>query len=125
MTPSLALAMSTLTGVVAGLEGSHAGLAFLPLSVLACMLIVSPPHIAEAKRELGWSAWQAWAFAVGLDCAIVVAELLSVWCHEGLAQIWWLPKVVIWGAVGYSATLNAYVNLLHAGWSKVTDPRQR
>jgi hypothetical protein len=72
------------------------------------------------------SAWrQAWAFAVGLDFAIVVSELLSVWCDGALAEVWWLPQVVILGSVAYSAALNSYVNLLHAGWSKVIDPRRR
>jgi hypothetical protein len=39
--------------------------------------------------------------------------------------VWWLPKLVIVGSVAYSASLNSYVNLLHAGWSRVTDPRKR
>jgi hypothetical protein len=50
---------------------------------------------------------------------------LSVWCGRALSEVWWLPQVVILGSVAYSAGLNSYVNLLHAGWSKVTDPRQR
>jgi hypothetical protein len=74
---------------------------------------------------LGWKGWHAWAFAIGLDCAIGVTELLSVWCDRALAEVWWLPQVVIYGSVAYSASLNSYVNLLHAGWSKVTDPRLR
>jgi hypothetical protein len=52
-------------------------------------------------------------------------ELLAVWCHSELASVWWLPKLVIVGSVAYSASLNSYVNLLHAGWSRVTDPRKR
>jgi hypothetical protein len=55
----------------------------------------------------------------------VVSELLAVWCHSELASVWWLPKLVILASVAYSATLNSYVNLLHAGWSRVTDPRKR
>jgi hypothetical protein len=123
--PVLALAMSTVTGTVAGAGGATARFALLPATVLVCMLIVSTPHVNEAKRQLGWSSWQAWSFAAGLDCAIVVSELLAVWCHSELASVWWLPKLVIVASVGYSATLNSYVNLLHAGWSRVTDPRKR
>jgi hypothetical protein len=124
-TPVLALAMSTLTGTVAGAGGWAAWFALLPAAVLVCLLVVSTPHVYEAKRQLGWSSWQAWSFAAGLDCAIVVSELLAVWCHSELASVWWLPKLVIIASVGYSATLNSYVNLLHAGWSRVTDPRKR
>jgi hypothetical protein len=117
--------MSTLTGTVAGSEGPGAWFALLPAAVLVCLLIVSTPHVFEAKRQLGWSAWQAWSFAVGLHCAIVVSELLAVWCADALGDAWWMPKVVIVASVGYSSSLNSYVNLLHAGWSRVTDPRNR
>src|SRR5262245_9611754 len=107
------------------LAGAVALLLVLVAVVLVALLIVSTPHIFEAKRQVGWSAWQAWSFAIALDCAIVVSELLAVWCHDQLGEVWWLPKVVILLCVAYSATLNSYVNLLHAGWSRVTDPRQR
>src|SRR5262245_61215838 len=105
--------------------GWPARFALLPAAVLVALLIVSTPHIYEAKRQLGWSAWQSWSFAVALDCTIVVSELLAVWCDDRLGEVWWLPKVVILLCVAYSATLNSYVNLLHAGWSRVTDPRKR
>ncbi|HKB37223.1 MAG TPA: hypothetical protein VKD72_12275 [Gemmataceae bacterium] len=124
-TPVLALAMSTLTGTVAGRGGWPGWFALLPAAVLVALLIVSTPHIYEAERQLGWSAWQSWSFADALDCAIVVSELLAVWCHDALGEVWRLPKLVIVASVGYSATLNSYVNLLHAGWSRVTDPRKR
>jgi hypothetical protein len=122
-TPVLALAMSTMTGTVARLSEQAAWFALLPGLCLVCMLVVSTPHIAEAKGTLGWARWQSWSFAVGLDFAIVVSELLSVWCDRALADVWWLPQVVVLGSVAYSAALNSYVNLRHAGWSKVTDPR--
>jgi hypothetical protein len=110
---------------VASADNWSAWFALLPAAVLVALLIVSTPHIFEAKRQLGWSAWQAWSFAIALDCAIVVSELLAVWCRDRLGEVWWLPKVVILLCVAYSATLNRDVNLLHAGWSRVTDPRQR
>jgi hypothetical protein len=122
-TPVLALAMSTLTGTVARQQGDAAWFALLPGLCLVAMLVVSTPHIAEAKGTLGWARWQSWSFAVGLDFAIVVSELLSVWCDKALADVWWLPQLVILGSVAYSATLNSYVNLLHTRWSKVIDPR--
>jgi hypothetical protein len=123
-TPVLALAMSTLTGTIARQQGNAAWFALLPGLCLVAMLVVSTPHIAEAKGTLGWAPWQAWSFAVGLDFAIVVSELVSVWCDRALVEVWWLPQVVILGSVAYSATLNSYVNLRHAGWSKVLDPRE-
>lgn len=110
-TPIFALAMSTITGHVA----AHNPLfAILPFSVLACLLIVSTPHIAEAKKCIGWSSWQSWSFAIALDCAITVCELLTVWCGESLIGIEWIPKAMIFGCVLYSALLNTYVNLRHA-----------
>jgi hypothetical protein len=110
---------------IAGAGGFAAWFALRPAAVLVCLLTVSTPHVYEAKRQLGWSSWRAWSFAAGLDCAIVVSELLAVWCHSELASVWWLPKLVIIARVAYSATLNSYVNLLHAGWSRVTDLRKR
>jgi hypothetical protein len=124
-TPLLALAMSTLTGTVARQSGQGAWFALLPGLCLVAMLVVSTPHLAHAKLTIGWAHWQAWAFAVGLDFAIVVSELLSVWCAGALAEVCWLPQVVILGSVVYSACLNSYCNLLAARWSKVLDPRQQ
>jgi hypothetical protein len=123
-TPVLALAMSTLTGTIARQTGNAAWFALLPGLCLVAMLVVSTPHIAEAKGTLGWAPWQAWSFAVGLDFAIVVSELVSVWCDRALADVSWLPQVVILGSVAYSAALNSYCNLRHVGWSRVVDPRQ-
>jgi hypothetical protein len=123
-TPVLALAMSTLTGTIARQTGNAAWFAVLPGICLVAMLVVSTPHIAEAKGTLGWAPWQSWSFAVGLDFAIVVSELVSVWCDRALVDVWWLPQVVILGSMAYSASLNSYVNLRHVGWSKVSDPRQ-
>src|SRR5262245_17131198 len=117
--------MATLTATAASAHRWCAWITLLPAAVLLALLIVSTPHIYEAKRQLGWSSWQSWCFAVALGCAIVVSELLAVWCHDALGEVWWLPKLVIVASVGYSATLNCYVNLLHAGWSRVTDPRKR
>ncbi len=123
ITPLICLAMSTLTGTIASMDGNMRWFGIMPGLVLVAMLIVSTPHITEAKKEIGWEPWQAWSFAIGLDAAIVVCELADVWCHGGLSSIWWLPKVLILGAVLYSAALNSFVNLLHTGWSKVTDSR--
>lgn len=110
-TPILALAMSTITGHVANVSPAFA---ILPFSVLACLLVVSTPHISEAKKCIGWEAWQAWSFAIALDCAITVCEFLSVWCESALVGIEWLPTTVICFCVAYSALLNSYVNLRHA-----------
>lgn len=120
-TPLLALAMSSLMGYVA--QGEARWFALAPATVLAAMLIVSTPHIAQAKIELRWKPWQAWAFAIGLDFAITVCECLHIWCAKAIADVAWLPGVVIWGCVLYSAFLNSYVNLMDAGWSKVQDTR--
>ncbi|QGJ68642.1 Hypothetical protein PBC10988_3030 [Planctomycetales bacterium 10988] len=123
-TPLICLAMSTLGGHLASHGTGHVKwLALLPFAVLLAMLIVSTPHIAEAKRELHWENWQAWSFAIGLDFAITVSELITVWGSEAVADVRWLPHIVIGGAVIYSAALNSYVNLLHAGWSGVQDHR--
>lgn len=110
-TPIFALAMSTITGHVASVSPMFA---ILPFSVLACLLIVSTPHVAEAKRCIGWESWQAWSFAVALDAAITICELLTVWCGPALVGIEWIPKAMIFGCVIYSALLNTYVNLRHA-----------
>lgn len=110
-TPIFALAMSTITGHVASVSPMFA---ILPFSVLACLLIVSTPHIAEAKKCIGWQSWQAWSFACALDCAITVCELLTVWCQDALVGIEWIPSMMIVGCVLYSALLNTYVNLRHA-----------
>jgi hypothetical protein len=123
-TPVLALCMSTLTGTIARQSGNAAWFALLPGICLVAMLVVSTLHIAEAKGTLGWAPWQSWSFAVGLDFAIVVSELVSVWCDRALADVWWLPQLVILGSVTYSAGLNSFVNLRHVGWSRVVDPRQ-
>ena len=80
--------MSTLPGTVASADRWSAWFALLPAAVLVALLIVSTSHIYEAKRQLGWSAWQSWSFAVALDCAIVVSELLGVWCHNQLGEVW-------------------------------------
>lgn len=103
-TPLLALAMSTLAGHIA-----HQGSIFavLPALILACLLIVSTPHIAEAKRHVGWRPWQAWAFAIALDCAVACCEFLPL--GQG-----WITTTVVFGCVAYSAALNSYVNLRHA-----------
>ena len=108
-TPAAALAMSTITGHVATVSPLMAA---APFGILACLLVVSTPHVAEAKRCIGWARWQSWAFAIALDAAIVVCEMLHVWCP--LPEISWLPTTVICGAVVYSALLNIYVNLRHA-----------
>lgn len=107
-TPALVLAMSTLAASVA--SSNTPLLALLPTSVMVLMLIVSTPHIAEAKQSVGWVWWQSWAFAVGVDVAITVSEFLSVWTD---APHWLTLSVVVCG-VCYSAFLNTVVNLRHA-----------
>jgi hypothetical protein len=41
---------------VAGAGGFAAWFALLPAAVRVCLLIVSTPHVNEAKRQLGWSS---------------------------------------------------------------------
>ena len=109
-TPILVLAMSTLSADIASLGGSKAYFALLPFTVMVAMLIVSTPHIAEAKLSVGWPSWQAWAFAIGIDFAITCAEFMSVWVPTNP----WLTSSVVIGGVLYSALLNTIVNLRHA-----------
>jgi hypothetical protein len=42
---------------IAGAGGFAAWFALLPAAALVCLLIVSTPHVYEAKRQLGWSSW--------------------------------------------------------------------
>lgn len=124
ITPLLCLAMSALTGAIASRSPyPYYWFAAVTGVVLLCMLAVSTPHIAQAQRLMGWSNWQSWAFAIGLDAAIVASEIVAVFCGSVLGDLHLVPLLVILGAVGYSATLNIFMNLIHAKWSRVLDPR--
>ena len=98
--------MSTLCGHV-----GSSPLVVGPAAVLVCLLVVSTPHLAEAMRVIGWSVWQAWAFAIALDCCIVCCEALQVLSD---AELGWLPTIGIGVSVTFSAVMNSYVNLRHA-----------
>lgn len=135
VTPLFCLAMSILTGKIASYPGTASfalgslqvpvqAFALLTGAVLLALLIVSTPHIAQAKLTFGWAPWQAWSFAVAIDATIAVSELAQVFCREALQDVSYIPALAIIGGVCYSAAMNIYVNWLDIRWSKVCDPRE-
>ena len=116
ITPLICLFLAYCLGVIIQTETwtvEKIGAAVAGLLLITAMLGVSTPHIAEAKKLLQWNHWQAWAFAVGLDFTITFAKFYSANISDS-----WIPVIAVWACFAYSAALNVWINLHHAGWSK-------
>lgn len=101
--PALSLSLSYAGGQLA--HNELYGLAISAFAVMACVLLVSLSHLAEAIEDITRShPFLSWLLAIAFDCALVLGELTHVWGSK--ANI----GVVMWVMMGAVCLVSMYLN---------------
>jgi hypothetical protein len=98
-------------------HAKHQLLTATAIGVVAVTLTaLSLNHLASGIEEItGASSLQAWAMAIGVDCAFVACELAQLTISEKLrAKLAHLFRPAIIGTLTWSAVLNALAFASHA-----------